>query len=91
MSLQPFYDKRPHRLLWADSRAAHGKIISGTLTYLNELNECEILFSIYSLYAVLGRIKKSVRPIVREKKKYTYYTESRGRGVSYKRKKERKK
>ena len=63
MGLEPFYDKGPHRLLRADSRAAHGKIISGTLSCLNGLNECEILFSIYSVYAVLGRFKK-IGPIV---------------------------
>jgi len=26
MGLQPFYGKGPHLLLWASSRAAHGKV-----------------------------------------------------------------
>ena len=26
MGLQPFYGKRPYLLLWAGSRAAHGKV-----------------------------------------------------------------
>jgi hypothetical protein len=86
MRLEPFYDKGPHRSLWADSRAAHGKIISGTLSCLNGPNECEILFRIYSVYAVLGMIKKSDRSC----EKWRSITQSQGGGEYPTNDKERK-
>jgi hypothetical protein len=71
MGLPPFYGKWPHRLLWADSWAPQRKVISGTL---NCLNNCETVLVYTRFMWCWEGCKKSVGPIVWEKKYYIFQT-----------------